>query len=492
MAEKSGGKESIWQCIHCHQTVPGIAAGFPVKFCFLCGKEQIFTCVNPDCNESFERATEVCSKCHTPQQQQELHVDAKTSHMQIMCINAECKEPLPSDKTDVCPKCKTSQHESKTVCISPLCKKTLESDQVDMCEHCGICQKQDPIQSAEDQLVCSNPNCTETLPDGESKVCSKCKGSQIFCINPKCKAELFTNKNEMCHVCHKPQTPATQTPVPQTSAPPTPASQTPVPPTSNTSAKKTNTTSEPGSQAGDSSSPVDSNVLISQSSISSVESSVDKSVSNLPESPELLPDQHDPAVANRDAESPPTLHQSSAKENEKKTNDPNSTATQDVKKDQTNTNVTISDELSKKHSQPELSSSKSSEVGVTESSSDADEFHTPPPSRDPLKGTTTDASLTRPSLEASKRRREEEEDSDELTSSKRRALDASSQMSSGASGTSRDDNSSKVKGQKGEVDEHKGSGQQAESSADGQAGSSVGGQAKGTDPVDKVSCMILV
>lgn len=473
MAEKSGGKESIWQCIHCHQTVTGIAPGFVMKFCFACGKEQI-VCVNPDCKEPFEKATEVCSKCHTPQQQlqqqQEPHVEsAKTSHMQITCINAECKEPLPSDKTDVCPKCKTSQHESKAVCISLLCKKTLESDQVDVCEHCGVSQKQGPIKSVENQFVCSNPNCTETLPDGESKVCSKCKGLQMFCTNPKCKAELFTNKSEMCHVCHEPQTPATQT--------------------SESSAVKTNTnaTSEPGSQAGDSSGPTDSNVPISQSSLSSVESSVDKNGSNLSKSPEFQPDMHDPAAAKGGAESPSTLHRSSAKESDKKTDDPNSAATQNVKKDQPNNN---SGESSQKQSHFEsLSAPKSSEMGITENSSDADEFHTPPPSRDPLKdnqlkGATTDTSLTRPSLEASKRRREEEEDSDEPTLSKRRALDAGTQMSSGASSTSGDDERSKVKGQQGEVDGHKGSGQQA--------GSSIDGQAKGNDPRDKVHHVILV
>ena len=222
MAEKSGGKttpQTSWQCVHCNIKVSGMAAGYVVKECFICGKAQI-TCINPDCKEPFEKDMEVCEKCKTPQHPSQ---ESPSVKVQILCINPECKALLDNENMEICQKCNAPQQteqqekqppsEAQTTCTNSDCGEPLDSDESDLCSKCRALQS----MNAQVVHVCVNPSCTEPLPNKEDKVCSKCKAQQILqnqqsmdaqvmCVNPDCREPLLSKEDKVCYKCKAPQT----------------------------------------------------------------------------------------------------------------------------------------------------------------------------------------------------------------------------------------------------------------------------------------------
>ena len=435
MAEKSGGPQSVWQCIHCGANAPGMAPGYVMKFCFMCGKKQIM-CVNRDCKEPFEEEIEVCSKCDTPQNQSQLP-ESTTTEVQITC--PKCKEPLTGDETGFCSKCNAQQQqqpptEPQIMCINPNCRELLGRNGADVCTKCNTKQR-----SSELQILCINPNCKAPLPNDETKVCSECKVSQVQfqCINPDCKAQLSSDKEEMCLKCNSSQ-------------------QTSIAPTSG--AEKRSQGDPVGSQAGI---PPPATETLSKATPPTPSAFVESSVDKNP--PKALSIQNPPSKG-----PDPTVPKIDKKQ-----------SSAEKKVDSTVENSKKVEAKMAGANAPQTSQTQTQKDGPPpRKSSDSDEsceYQTPPPSRDPLTSTSNtgqrnanagDLDLTRLNLDSDKCRKhsrdeKDTEDSDEPNATKRRALDgAVSQSSQEAGGASK---SSKVKnqGEKGrKADDHKESGQE--------------------------------
>ena len=404
MAEKSGGQDSVWECIHCGGKLSGVAAGVVLNFCSICGKKQI-ACINPECKKPFEEKMEICDKCSTSQSEKSPPLKPEAKVQITQCTNPDCGEPIDGDKTDLCPKCKTSCEEPikpQIMCINLSCKEPLDSAVADMCIKCGTHQKSKI-------LTCINPDCKNMLSSGETEVCSKCKVSQKqnLCINPECKAQLFSDGSETCHHCRSSQKPESVNYI-------------------FTSENKNG----PGGQAAGSS--TDPEVSSTKTFAKSTESSVDKSDSIIPD---LLPVQV-PTAVTRDAVPLTTLYEEEI---------------QPGKKDSLSTDAASLPDSKK-------SSSDSTKMNDSGESSDSDEYVTPPPSRDPLVGTKDGdetkneavSDIKNLSFDANKRHRkhdrvEDTGDTDLSTLSKRRALASNtSQSSPKTSHSAGDDKSSKV------------------------------------------------
>ena len=448
MAERSGnpGQESPWQCVHCGAQVPEIATGFVMKFCFMCGKEQI-TCINPDCRALFKQPMEVCEKCQTPQQpSQDQEPPPSSMEVQILCINPKCKAPLESENSETCKKCDTPQRERHppseqppTTCSNPDCGEPLDGQgESELYSKCSALQKQAQQSMDTEPRVCVNPKCREPLPNKEDNVCSKYEAPQTLCINPKCKQPLFTLDQGMCHECLVSQKPDQQI--------------------INSSAT--------GKTTGG---------AIPQKSTSG-ESSVDKIT---------------PAAATKSKTVTPAKDAPSPNTKEKKGNANSSqgskvstTAAGSCQPPSTDSTLTPDDKAAK--SQSNASSRQSLMTSDSEESSDSDEFTTPPPSvmkmttghTDPKEGDKGTPSrgggtsggvsqiLTRLTLDDTKNRKHDRDDDDteESTSSKRRALqdDEESRLSPKAVNSIKDGKGAKVKKpatEKESADEHKVSGQ---------------------------------
>ena len=71
MSGNSGGAQGstprMWQCIHCNEDIPPTRDGKQPKYCMFCGGAQL-RCVNPECREPlFSDKAEMCHKCNSPQ-----------------------------------------------------------------------------------------------------------------------------------------------------------------------------------------------------------------------------------------------------------------------------------------------------------------------------------------------------------------------------------------------------------------------------------------
>ena len=433
MAEKSGGQGSVFVCIHCSSQVPGIAPGFVMKFCFMCGKEQI-SCINPECKKPFDKKMDMCDICNMPQSKTESPPLKPETKVQNTCTNPDCGEPVDGAKTDLCPKCKTSGEEDKMelqiVCINPSCKEALHSLAADTCKKCGKHQIEEKTKQSTEhkKLVCKTPNCKKVLSSGETEVCSKCKASQKqnLCINPDCKVQLFSDKSEMCHACHSSQN-------------------------CQPGKKISDNRNKNGHGSHTASSTENVEVSSNKSFENTAESSVDKNDSTVPDSHPI----QTAAAVKSNTSSPTMHHESSAAESQEKTKDPPSTESAS-RPDSKNSNT-------------------SSKLNNSDDSSDPDEYKTPPPRRrSPIvdakdDGKTNNGTMSedlgRLSLEASRHRKHdrdetETEDADLSNSSKRRALSGNNDGSKVMSQPDKDDKEKNS-------DEHKKSGDQA--SGDGSA-----------------------
>lgn len=71
MSGNSGGARGstpkMWQCIHCSEDIPPSRDGKQPNFCMFCGEAQL-RCVNPECREPlFTDKAEMCHKCNSQQ-----------------------------------------------------------------------------------------------------------------------------------------------------------------------------------------------------------------------------------------------------------------------------------------------------------------------------------------------------------------------------------------------------------------------------------------
>ena len=434
MAEKSGGGAApqtgvtVWQCVHCNVEIPGIAVGYVMKKCPICGEAQI-TCINPDCKAPFEKPMEVCEKCQTLQQLPPQ--DQSSMEVQILCINPNCKAPLESENSETCKKCDTPQRERRppsaqppTTCSNPDCGEPLDDQgESELCSKCSALQKQ-AQQSMDTEMatqprVCVNQKCREPLPNKEDNVCSKCEAPQTLCINPKCKQPLFTLDQEMCHECHVSQKPDQQIINSSVSG--------------KTTGGGADKTADGAPQP--SSTPMETTPAAPQKLISG-ESSVDKT---------------NPATATKSNTVSPAKESPSSKVKEKNASQGSKAATTAVGSEKSGkpppTDSTLTPTKKSHSNASSRQSSKSSMTSDSEESSDSEEFTTPPPSvtkmttdhTDPKeddKGTpsrgggasvaVSQLQLTRLTLNdpntGSRKHNRGDDDAEGSTSSKRRAL----------------------------------------------------------------------
>ena len=114
MSGNSGGARgstpTMWPCIHCNEDIPPTRDGKQPNYCMFCGEKQL-RCVNPECREPlFSDKAEMCHKCNSqqkvvlpPPSQGKQHgsssADASQSGTGVASIGSEKSADKQGDKT---------------------------------------------------------------------------------------------------------------------------------------------------------------------------------------------------------------------------------------------------------------------------------------------------------------------------------------------------------------------------------------------------------